>query len=253
MSLSGACVIPARDAAPVIADTVAAVRALRGVDVVIVCDDGSDDETAKYAAGAGAIIVTHQKSLGRARSIDSSVNALGILETRDNLKRAGFVLIADADLGADAQRLAALVAPVREGEVDLATAVPAGEHEPGVAEDLAVRGIEELTGWRPRAPLTGLHCLTRSTFEVASPLAAGWGADVGMLIDVRGAGLRVREVELDLRPDDRDGSLAASMERARTLTDVTRALAGRGLKAESFLPEGGLSGLLRRGPWSRNP
>ncbi|MGJ3508238.1 hypothetical protein [Enemella sp. A6] len=251
MSLSGACVIPARDAVHAIADTVQAVRALRGVDVVIVCDDGSADETAKYAAGAGAIIVTHQKPLGRARSIDSSVNALGILETRDNLKRAGFVLIAEAEMGADAQRLGALVTPVREEEVDLATAVPTGEHKPGVAEDLAIRGIDELTGWRPKAPLTGLHCLTRDTFEVASPLAAGWGADVGLLLDVTAAGLRVREVEVDLRPDDRDGSLAASMERARTLTDVTRALAGRGLKAESFLPEGGLSGLLRRGPWSR--
>lgn len=251
MSLSGACVIPARDAGPQIAETVQTVRQLTGVNVVVVCDDGSSDDTGKRAGAAGAIVVTHQKPLGRARALDSSVNALGILETRDNLKPAGFILIANPDLGAEAQRLTALMAPVREGQTDLATAAPTGEYTAGVAEDLAIRGIEELTGWRPKAPLTGLHCLTRTTFEVSSPLAAGWGADVGLLIDVHGAGLRVREIELDLPDADRDGSLSASLERARTLTDVTRALSSRGLKAESFLPEGGLSGLLRRGPWNR--
>lgn len=252
MSLSGACVIPARDAGNQIAETVHAVRQLNGVNVVVVCDDGSSDDTGKRAGAAGAIVVTHQKPLGRARALDSSVNALGILEARDNLARAGLVLVCSPGLGAEAQRLTALLAPVRSGQADLATAAPTGDVAASVAEDLAIRGIEELTGWRTKAPLTGLHCMTRATFEVASPLAAGWGADVGLLIDVHGAGLRVREVELDLPPADGDGTLSASWERARTLTDVTRALSSRGLKAESFLPEGGLSGLLRRAPWNRD-
>ena len=36
-------------------------------------------------------------------------------------------------------------------------------------------------------------------FELASPLAAGWGMEVGMTIDVLRAGLKVVEVEIDLR------------------------------------------------------
>ena len=40
-------------------------------------------------------------------------------------------------------------------------------------------GIAELTGWTPRAPLATNRCLTRRAFELASPLAAGDGAEVG--------------------------------------------------------------------------
>ena len=82
-----ACVIPARDVADRIQATVIAARALPGVDVVIVTDDGSSDPTGDYAAASGAIVVTHQRGRGRAAAIESGVNALGVLEQRD--KRPG--------------------------------------------------------------------------------------------------------------------------------------------------------------------
>lgn len=249
-----ACVIPARDAADVIQATVMAARVIPGVDIVIVTDDASSDETASIAAAAGAIIATHQRSRGRAASIESAVNALGVLEQRDRRPECGTILLLDADLGTSAAQARQLVGPVVGERVDLAIAVPEqGSADPGdenaldLVETAAARGIHELAGWLPRAPLATNRCLTRRAYELASPLAAGDGADVGMTIDLLRAGLRVREIEVELDPGDVPTGLAARLDRALVLKDVTRALAARGLIRQSLTEikdSGGLRGLI---------
>ena len=117
----------------------------------------------------------------------------------------------------------------------------------------AARGIAELTGgWSTRAPVFGPRCLTRRAFELASPLAAGWGAEVGMSIDIVKAGLRVVELDLDLDLAAADPGVAGRLEQAAQLRDVTRALAARGLvqdKLKEFQADfraGGVRGLLDR-------
>ena len=74
--------------------------------------------------------------------------------------------------------------------------------------------MTELTGWTPRSPLATNRCLTRRAYELASPLAAGDGADVGMTIDLLRAGLQVREIEIDLDGADETTGLAAQLDRA---------------------------------------
>lgn len=249
-----ACVIPARDAADVIQATVTAARAIPGVDIVIVTDDASSDETAKIAGAAGAIIATHQRSRGRAAAIESAVNALGVLEQRDKRPECGTVLVLDADLGTSAAHARQLVGPVVAERVDLAIAVSrqtSAEPGDGGASDLvgttAARGVHELTGWLPRAPLATNRCLTRRAYELASPLSAGDGADVGMTIDLLRAGLRVEEIEVDLDHGEEPSGLAARLDRALVLKDVTRALAARGLIRQSLTEikdSGGLRGLI---------
>lgn len=247
-----ACVIPARDAAETIQATVTAARALPGVDIVIVTDDASSDETAKIAAAAGAIIATHQRARGRAAAIESAVNALGVLEQRDKRAECGTVLLLDADLGASASQAQQLVGPVVGGRQELTIAVPAAtEGQPDPDLDLvastAARGIAELAGWTPRAPLATNRCLTRRAYELASPLAAGDGADVGMTIDLLRAGLRVQEVEVDFDLAAEGSGLAARLDRALVLKDVTRALTARGLVGHGLAElkeSGGLRGLI---------
>ena len=52
-----AAIIPCKDEADRIAATVRAVRGIDGVDLVVVVDDGSTDETAARAHDAGAHVV----------------------------------------------------------------------------------------------------------------------------------------------------------------------------------------------------
>ncbi len=219
-----------------IAATVGAARELRGVEVVVVCDDGSSDRTAQHAAAAGAIVVSHKRNRGKAAAVESAVNGLGVLEQRDKRTEAGTLLLLDADLGESAANCAPLIEPVVSGLADLTIAVlPAQQTADGSAAggfglvmNTAARGIAELTGWTPRAPLSGQRCLTRRAFELASPLAAGWGMEVGMTVDILRAGLKIEEIDLDLRHRATGSDLSSQLHRAKQLRDVTRALATRG-------------------------
>ena len=251
-----ACIIPAKDEQERIAATVTAARALPHVELVLVCDDGSTDATGQHAAAAGAVVVTHRRNRGKAAAVESGVNALGGMEQRDGRAESGTLLLLDADLGASAAACGPLVTPVVQGRADLSIAVlPEQQTEDGGAPGgfglvmgTAARGITELTGWTPRAPLSGQRCLTRRAFELASPLAAGWGVEVGMTIDVLRAGLVVEEVPVELRHRATGRDLAGQLHRAKQLRDVSRALAARGL-VQAGLDEirtPGLSSLLSR-------
>ena len=166
--------------------------------------------------------------------MESAVNGLGVIEQRDNLPEAGSLLLLDADLAESAANCAPLIDPVVTGEADLTIAVlPAQFTDDGGAPggfglvvNAARRGIDELTGWTPQAPLSGQRCITRRAFELASPLAAGWGLEVGMTIDVLRAGLKISEIEIDLRHRATGSDLGAQLHRAAQLRDVTRALGG---------------------------
>ena len=252
-----ACVIPAKDEQERIGATVAAASRLPGVNIVVVCDDGSRDETASRAAAAGAIVVSHTRNRGKAAAVESAVNGLGVLEQRDSRPEAGTLLLLDADLGASATGCAPLIEPVVSGRVALTIGVlPAQQTADGQAAGgfglvvgTARRGIAELTGWTPRAPISGQRCLTRRAFELASPLAAGWGMEVGMTIDALRAGLTVEEIDIDLQHRATGSDLAGQLHRAGQLKDVTRALAARGLVRSSLKDlgaAGGVPGLLKR-------
>jgi glycosyltransferase involved in cell wall biosynthesis len=243
-----ACIIPAKDEADLILATVTAATGLPGVDVVVVCDDGSSDDTGSRAGAAGAIVVSHKRNRGKAAAIESAVNALGILEQRDRRPESRVLLLLDADLGESAANAGPLVAPVVAGRADLTVGVlpaqrTATGQDPGgfgLVMGTAARGITELTGFVPRAPLSGQRCLTRRAFELCSPLAAGFGIEVGMTVDILRAGLTLEEIEVDLRHRATGADLAGQLHRAKQLRDVTRALAARGLVSS------GVSGLLQR-------
>jgi len=51
-----AVVIPAKDESARIASTIRAASAIPGVDLVVVVDDGSRDDTQSIAHGAGAVV-----------------------------------------------------------------------------------------------------------------------------------------------------------------------------------------------------
>lgn len=252
-----ACIIPAKDEQQRIAATVTAARSLPYVDVVIVCDDGSTDATAQHAGAAGAIVVSHKRNRGKAAALDSGVNALGVLEQRDRLPESRVLLLLDADLEGSASACAPLIAPVVEGRADLTIAVlppqrtasgdPAGGF--GLVMGAAAKGITDLTGWVPRAPLSGQRCLTRRAFELASPLASGFGVEVGMTIDILRAGLTVEEIDVELHHRATGNDVAGQIHRAKQLRDVTRALTARGLvgaQVKDFKESGGVQGLINR-------
>ena len=133
-----AVVIPARNESDRIRATVTGAAGLPGVDLVLVVDDGSRDGTAAVAQDAGASVVRHSRSRGKAAAMESGAEAVRLLEARDHRPRPRHLLFLDADLGQTAGDAAPLTEPVRAGEADMtiavfATRVKRGGH--GIPDD----------------------------------------------------------------------------------------------------------------------
>jgi glycosyltransferase involved in cell wall biosynthesis len=230
-----AAVIPAKDEADRVAATVRAVRALPGVDLVVVVDDGSSDATAEVAREAGAEVVRHARNRGKAAAMTTGAGWVARHEAVEG--RVGGsderrpLLFVDADLEASAANLGVLVPPVLEGAVDMTIATLPPQKTPGGGRGFVVRlarsGIEELTGFVAAQPLSGMRCLTRAAFDAASPLARGWGVEVGLTVDVLLAGMKVREVPCELHHRVTGTDLRSQLHRAAQYRDVGLALARR--------------------------
>ena len=107
-------IIPAYNEAAAIAGVVSAMAAAGAWREIIVVDDGSADETASLAEGAGAIVVRHPYNKGNGAAVKSGIRRAS----------SEFVLIVDGDgqhRAADARRLVA-----RLGEFDLVIGARAG-------------------------------------------------------------------------------------------------------------------------------
>jgi glycosyl transferase family 2 len=225
-------VIPAKDEADRIAATVAAAAGLPGVDLVVVVDDGSSDDTAALARAAGAVVTRHARNRGKAAAMTTGARIAGLHDhALPSATGPRHLLFVDADLEASAAHLGVLVPPVASGTADMSIAILPPQRTAGGGHGFVVRlargGITRLTGWHATQPLSGMRCLSRAAFDRASPLARGWGVEVGLTVDVLQAGLRIVEVPCELHHRVTGADWRGQLHRARQYRDVARGLAAR--------------------------
>jgi hypothetical protein len=225
-----AVVIPAKDESERIRDTVTAASGLPDVSLVLVVDDGSRDGTSRAAELAGATVMRHGRTRGKAAAMETGAEAVRLLDQRDGLDHPRHLLFLDADLGSSASFAGPLTQPVIAGRADMTIAafsstVKLGGR--GMVVGLSGAGIRRAIGWAPAQPLNGQRCLTRAAFEAARPLAAGFGVETALTIDLARRGLRITEVEVPLAHRATGTDLRSQLHRARQLADVARALATR--------------------------
>ncbi|HEY2519718.1 MAG TPA: glycosyltransferase [Streptosporangiaceae bacterium] len=225
-----AVVIPAKDEAQRIRATARAAAELPGTGLVVVVDDGSVDGTAAVARDAGAVVTRHPRNRGKAAAMETGAEAVRLLDQQEDRANPRHLLFLDADLADSAAFAAPLTQPVISGEADMTIAafsstVKLGGH--GVVVGLSSAGTRRAIGWSPAQPLNGQRCLTRAAFEAARPLAAGFGVETALTIDLARQGMRIIEVEVPLAHRATGTDLRSQLHRARQLADVARALATR--------------------------
>jgi hypothetical protein len=225
-----AVVIPAKDEAQRIRATVTAAAELPGTSLVVVVDDGSVDGTGAIARDAGAVVTRHPRNRGKAAAMETGAEAVRLLDQSEARAEPRHLLFLDADLADSAAFAAPLTQPVISGEADMTIAafsstVKLGGH--GVVVGLSSSGTRRAIGWSPAQPLNGQRCLTRAAFEAARPLAAGFGVETALTIDLARQGMRITEVEVPLAHRATGTDLRSQLHRARQLADVARALATR--------------------------
>ena len=213
--------IPAYNEAERIAMTVVAARQVQGVARVLVVDDGSTDDTAALARGAGAEVLSLPGNTGKGGALQAGLDSVRA--------EADVMLLLDGDLAETAGLAHALLGPVLADEADMTIAVlprPAGSGGFGLVKGLARRGIRLMgDGFESRAPLSGQRALNRRAFEAAEPFASGYGAEVALTVRVLRAGLRVAEVPVAMTHAATGKDLAGFAHRGRQFAHVLATLA----------------------------
>ena len=199
--------IAARDEEARIGGTVAGLRRLFPGVEVIVADDGSRDSTAHAArvAGARVLRLPHR---GKGQALTLAEREAG----------PGRLLLCDADLRGD-------LTPLTKTDGDLVVAAFMRRQGGGfgAAKETARRLIRLATGVALREPLSGQRVLSAAARAACFPLAAGFGVETRMTVDVLRAGLELHEVDLELEHRTTVRDLAGFAHRGRQLRDIVLA------------------------------
>ena len=224
MNSSTVAIVPARDEADRLPQTLAALKEISTLSAVIVVDDGSRDPTSQVARASGAQVV----SASPPGSPSGKGYALlrGLLHAR-TLSPQG-ILLADADLGPSASKLGALVTALDYNHpVAIAAFPPARGGGFGLVKSTTRHAIARRTGHDFAEPLSGQRALLLTALDVLKGIAPGFGAEVGMTLDWLAAGIEPREVPISLSHRPTGKTLAGFVHRARQGRDIVRAFSGK--------------------------
>ncbi|MCS7044807.1 MAG: HAD-IB family phosphatase [Gemmataceae bacterium] len=203
-------IVPTLNEAATVGNVVRFARAGRGVDEVIVVDDGSIDGTPELAREAGARVLT-SSLLGKGASM-----ADGVFAARNE-----FLVFLDGDLTGLAQDLVArLTEPLLSGQADFVKARfarRAGRVTMLTAKPLLRAFFPELAHYEQ--PLGGIIAARRSLLRRLK-FENDYGVDIGLLLDVAATGAPMAEVDIgfvdhESRPLEALGDMA--MQVVRTL------------------------------------
>lgn len=177
--------------------------ARRYADRVIVVDDGSSDRTAELAANAGAEVVVHSTNKGKGMAFKTGFEAA---------EGADIIVTMDSDGQHNPADIPKLVTPILKGEADM---VNGSRYLNGHTTDtpayrrLGQTILDKVTivnsGVRITDSQSGFRAFSASTKDIFRFNAQGMAIESEMLADAGRYGLRVKEVEIDIRYDV-DGS-----------------------------------------------
>jgi glucosyl-3-phosphoglycerate synthase len=224
VALSTAAVIPARDEAATLAQTLDALRNVAHLSHILVVDDGSRDATPEIARRCTAQVLP-AASPGKGRGKGHALR-LGLIHARE--ESPDILLLADADLGSSAAHLARLLDAIDEHHPAVVAAFPPAATTGGfgLVKNLSRRAILRRTSYAPLEPLSGQRALLLCTLDVLPGIAPGFGAEVGMTLDLLSAGMKPLEVPLPLTHRPTGRNFSGFVHRARQGLDVARALRG---------------------------
>jgi glycosyltransferase involved in cell wall biosynthesis len=177
------------------------LKARRYVDLVIVVDDGSKDETANIAEAAGATVI-RQANSGKAGAINT-----GLERVRGYEPQA--VVLLDGDGQHDAADIPAMLRPVLDGEADMVV----GSRFLGVESNTPkwrVAGQQALTmatNIASGVPLTdsqsGFRAISRRALDTLHFRTAGFSVESEMQFLVKEHKLATHEVPISVNYDEK--------------------------------------------------
>lgn len=217
--------IPAFNAAAVLPSTIAALRGIPEIEVILVVDDGSADATADLARAAGVEVIRHQVNKGKGAALNTGLTAL-------RSRQYEALALVDSDLGPSAAEFAALLRPVLAGEAEMTIArfLPAKRRGGfGLAKGFCRHGLHAFTGQWFASPMSGQRVLAAALVNRLSGFAPGWGCEPALTIDAHRLGGRIIEVPVTMSHAETGRRMKDFAHRGRQLLAAARIFAGRAL------------------------
>jgi glycosyltransferase involved in cell wall biosynthesis len=193
--------IPAYNEEHTIAKVV--LKAMRYVDKVVVCDDGSTDMTCEIAERLGAIVVRHGKNMGYGAAISSLFKKARELD-------ADIMVTLDADGQHNPDDIPRLVKPIVDGEADVVIGSRFLEDESKRLVPKYRRfGIKVITSLSKAFSYkelsdaqSGFRAYSRRALELLKPTEQGMGVSTEILVKARQFNLKVLEVPVKITYDE---------------------------------------------------
>ena len=186
--LSIAC-IPAFNAGNQISDVIQ--KSLNYVDRVIVCDDGSTDDTFKNAKLAGAFVLKHEKNLGKGA-------ALKTLFKKAKELNADIVITIDGDGQFLPEEMTRLMEPIQNNNFDLVIGNRfLDKKEMPSYRKAGNKILDSFTKLAANLPFedtqSGFRSYSKTAIEKLSFSTNGFGVDSEILIDAVNKNLKITE------------------------------------------------------------
>jgi len=186
--LSVAC-IPAFNVANQISEVIK--KSQNYVDQVIVCDDGSSDETYVNAESSGAFVIKHKTNLGKGAALKTLFQKAKELE-------ADIIVTIDGDGQFLPEEITKLIEPIKTKQFDLVIGNRFLDiHEMPAYRKAGNKILDKFTKLAANLPFedtqSGFRAYSKNAIEKISFSTNGFGVDSEILIDAVNKGLKITE------------------------------------------------------------
>lgn len=189
--------IPAYNEEDTISDVVESAK--RYVDRVIVCDDGSTDETADIARRSGAIVIRHKENIGYGSAIASLFNY-----ARSN--GATIMITLDGDGQHDASHIPRLINAMREHNVDVVIGCRSKNSPIPKHRKMGIKVITSAMNYgmdlKVSDSQSGFRAYSKSAIDSIRPNEEGMSASTEILLKTSDKDLSIAEIPVMTRYND---------------------------------------------------
>ncbi|AJM91299.1 glycosyltransferase family 2 protein [Nitrosopumilus piranensis] len=164
---------------------------LQYVDRVIVCDDGSNDNTSTEAKKAGATVIEHEKNFGKGAAMRTLF---------DFAKNENFdvMITIDGDGQFSPKEIPKLISPIINERVDIVIGFRSNKDEMPSYRKFGNKFLDSMTNLASELPFrdtqSGFRSYSKKAVSVISFRTNGFGADSEILIDASRKKLNIVEV-----------------------------------------------------------
>ncbi len=162
---------------------------------IVVCDDGSNDLTAKISEELGAIVIKHEKNLGYGAAIKS-------IFLKSQEINADVLITFDADGQHRIEDINKVLEPIKDNTADMVIGSRFLNNKQKIPKyrKVGIKAITELTnivgGTKITDSQSGFRAYNKKILEKINPTESGMGISTEILIKIQKSGLRITEVPI---------------------------------------------------------